>query len=197
MAGKSMTDKFYHTKETVEQYIKMAEGYDGQELIEKLKKFLPVNSTILEIGMGPGKDLKILNEFYQVTGSDLSPEFIDLVREEFSDLDLLNLNAITLETNQIFDGIYSNKVLHHLKDVELRTSIKNQLRILNQNGVVCHSFWKGDKIEEMNGLLFYYHTEDELEELFANKFKIVLLETYQELEEDDSIFLIGVKKAAI
>jgi hypothetical protein len=40
----------------------------------------------------------------------------------------------------------------------------------------------------MNGLLFYYHTEDELEELFANKFKIVLLETYQELEEDDPFF---------
>jgi len=38
-----------------EQYIKMAEGYDGGELIEKLKKFLPINSTILEIGMGSGK----------------------------------------------------------------------------------------------------------------------------------------------
>ena len=191
-----MTDKFYHTKETVERYIKMAEGYDGRELIEKLKKFLPINSAILEIGMGPGKDLKILNEFYQVTGSDLSPEFIDLVREELSDLGLLNLNAITLETNKIFDGIYSNKVLHHLRDAELRLSIKNQHRILNQNGVVCHSFWKGDKIEEINGLLFNYHTEDELGELFANKFKIVLLETYRELEKDDSIFLIGVKMAA-
>jgi len=197
MAGKSKTDKFYYTKETVEQYIKMAEGYDGRELIERLKKFLPINSTILEIGMGPGKDLKLLNDFYQVTGSDLSPRFIELVREEFSDLDYLNLNATTLETNKIFDGIYSNKVLHHLKDAALRTSIKNQHRILNQNGVVCHSFWKGDKIEEMNGLLFNYHTEDELKELFADKFKIVLLETYQELEEDDSIFLIGVKQIAI
>jgi len=49
----------------------------------------------------------------------------------------------------------------------------------------------------MNGLLFNYHTEDELKELFADKFKIVLLETYQELEEDDSIFLIGVKQIAI
>jgi len=197
MAGKSKTDKFYHTKETVEQYIKMAEGYDGRELIERLKKFLPINSTILEIGMGPGKDLKLLNDFYQVTGSDLSPKFIELVREEFSDLDYLNLNATTLETNKIFDGIYSNKVLHHLKDAALRTSIKNQHRILNQNGVVCHSFWKGDKIEEINGLLFNYHTEDELKELFADKFKIVLLETYQELEEDDSIILIGVKQIAI
>jgi len=49
----------------------------------------------------------------------------DKLGEEFSDLDYLNLNATTLETNKIFDGIYSNKVLHHLKDAALRTSIKN------------------------------------------------------------------------
>ena len=58
-----MSGKFYHTKESVEQYIKIAEGYDGSELIEKLQKFLPNNSTLLELGSGPGTDLKILKDF--------------------------------------------------------------------------------------------------------------------------------------
>lgn len=40
----------------------MAEGYDGEELIKILKEYLPEKSTLLELGMGPGKDLDILKK---------------------------------------------------------------------------------------------------------------------------------------
>ena len=52
---------FFDTKK-VEQYIKMVEGYDGVELIEILQKYLPANSTILQLGMGSGKNLDILKK---------------------------------------------------------------------------------------------------------------------------------------
>lgn len=188
-----MADKFYHTKDTVQEYIKLADGYDGRELIEKLKQFLPGKSTVLEIGAGPGKDLEILNEYYITTGSDFSTEFLDLLREKNPNLDLLHLNAITLETKRTFDGIFSNKVLHHLTDIELKASIKNQYHRLNENGVICHSFWKGDDTEEMHGLLFNYHTTAEIEEFFVNKFETMLLETYEEIDKNDSILIIARK----
>ena len=73
-----MTDAFYLTQKTAEQYIKMAEGYDGHDLIEKLKKFLPDNSLVLELGSGPGTDLKILSETNTVTGSDFLSIFSEL-----------------------------------------------------------------------------------------------------------------------
>ncbi len=38
---------FFDTEKGVEQYIKMAEGYDGAELITILEKYLPENSTVL------------------------------------------------------------------------------------------------------------------------------------------------------
>ena len=36
-----MTAGYYKTKESVEEYIKLAKDVNGGELIEKLKKFLP------------------------------------------------------------------------------------------------------------------------------------------------------------
>ena len=50
----------------------MEEGLDGSELNKILEKYLPEKSSVLEIGMGPGKDLDILSKTYAVTGSDNS-----------------------------------------------------------------------------------------------------------------------------
>ena len=53
---------YWNNKKNIEEYIKMSEGYDGRKLIKILKKFLPEGSSVLELGMGSGKDLDILNE---------------------------------------------------------------------------------------------------------------------------------------
>lgn len=46
----------------------MAEGYDGTDMIKILQNHLPENSTVLELGMGPSKDIDILKKSYAVTG---------------------------------------------------------------------------------------------------------------------------------
>ena len=44
---------------------------------------------------------------------------------------------------------------------DLKKLLQRQKEILNHNGVGFHSFWKGNKIENIEGLLFtYYETED-------------------------------------
>ncbi len=50
---------FYDEAKTANQYIEMAAGYDGRELIQALREHLPDGSRVLEIGMGPGVELKI------------------------------------------------------------------------------------------------------------------------------------------
>lgn len=69
---------YFDKRKNVDEYIQMAEGYDGRELIAVLKMHLPAGSTILELGMGPGKDLGLLAESYTVTSSDSSNVSIDL-----------------------------------------------------------------------------------------------------------------------
>ena len=189
-----MNDNYYKTKESVEEYIKLAKGADGRQLIEKLNNYLPSNSLLLEIGSGPGADFQILKKDYRVVGSDYSTEFLNrLISSNIKD-DFLNLDAVTLSTDKKFDGIYSNKVLQHLTDKELRKSILRQVDLLNSNGIVCHSFWKGEGDEIFKGLLVNYQTDKSLRILFENYFEILLLEEYNEFEDEDSLLLIGKKK---
>ena len=67
---------YFSNAKNVEDYIQMAEGFDGRELVDILRKHLKGGSTVLELGMGPGKDLKLLSEHFTVTGSDSSNIFI-------------------------------------------------------------------------------------------------------------------------
>ena len=189
-----MEGDYYKTIESVDEYIRLAKNVSGKQLIEKLKGFLTPNSALLEIGSGPGTDWKILSRSYKVIGSDNSTLFINHLNKENPRGEFLELNAITLKSDKKFDGIYSNKVLHHLKETELIDSIKRQYEILNSNGIICHSFWKGEGSEIFKGLFVNYHTKVGLKEFFKNYFEILSIENYNEFEDDDSLLLIGKKK---
>lgn len=189
-----MSGKYYKTKESVAEYIKLAEGIDGSLLIEKLKHFLNPDSYLLEIGSGPGTDWNILNKTFEVTGSDFSKIFLYHLQTENPQGTFLNLDAITLNTEIKFDGIYSNKVLHHLKDSELIKSVKRQSEILKPDGIICHSFWKGEDTEIFKGLFVNYHNKLSLNKFFGDYFEIISIDDYKEFEDGDSLLLIGKKK---
>ena len=189
-----MKAEYYKTKETVEEYIKLAKDVNGQQLIEKLEQVLPSNSTLLEIGSGPGSDWKILNQSFNVIGSDNSTEFLNHLVANNPTGEFLELDAITLLTDKKFDGIYSNKVMHHLTDNELLDSNKRQFEILKTNGIICHSFWKGEGSEIFKGLFVNYHNEASLREFYKEYFEILSIQKYKEFEDGDSLLLLGRKK---
>ena len=189
-----MNQEYYKTEESVEEYINLAKGFDGEQLIEKLKKRLPSRSSLLEIGSGPGTNWRILNKHFDVTGSDNSTEFLNRLITNNPGSKFLELDATTLKTRQKFDGIYSNKVMHHLKDVSLEASVKRQHEILKPDGIICHSFWKGKGNEIFKGLFVNYHSEANLKRFFEDYFEILFIESYKEFDEGDSILLIGKKK---
>ncbi|WP_025667629.1 class I SAM-dependent methyltransferase [Aquimarina megaterium] len=189
-----MKEEYYKTKDSVEEYIRLAKEVNGGELIEKFKEFLPSDSTLLEIGTGPGTDWNILNKDYKVTGSDNSNEFLKHLISSYPSGRFLDLDAVTLNTDEKYNGIYSNKVMHHLKDSELKNSIKRQHDILKSGGIICHSFWKGEGSEIFKGLFVNYHTKKSLRDFFEDYFEILLIMNYTEFEEADSLLLIGKKK---
>ena len=186
--------EFYNTEDGVAQYLEMADGYDGAELIAKLHDHLDSAATILELGMGPGKDLDLLREHYQATGSDYSEVFLSRYRALHPDADILQLDAVTLDTERRFDAVYSNKVLHHLDDDALAASVDRQRSVLNANGLAIHSFWHGDTVETFSGMTFHYRNEQYLERIFGKHFDIVLLDRYAEMEDDDSLLIIAKLK---
>jgi cyclopropane fatty-acyl-phospholipid synthase-like methyltransferase len=185
---------YFDNIENAKEYINMAEGIDGTYLVNILKKYLQKGSTILELGMGPGKDLNLLKKDYKVTGSDKSKAFLDLYSDENKDIELLLLDAKILNIDRKFDSIYSNKVLIHLDKDELKESINRQYDILNNDGITVHSFWRGETEEVVDGLKFVYYDKDELINLFSKKFKILDIAYYTEMEYKDSIYIV-IKKA--
>lgn len=182
---------FYDDEETALQYIAMAEGYDGRELIEILRNHLPDGSSVLELGMGPGVDLSILEKYFRATGSDVSQYFLDRYRKIHGDADLVRLDAVEIETDRVFDCVYSNKVLHHLTTAELARSLRKQQEILTGGGMVLHSFWQGEGTEEHHGLKFVYQTEESLRTIFGKTFSQVDIVAYTEMEEDDSLYVLA------
>ena len=185
---------YFHSEKNVLDYIRMADGYDGRHLIGILTTHLQKGSTLLELGMGPGVDLDILKSHYQVTGSDYSEVFLNLYKKKNEDADLLLLDAISIETDRTFDCIYSNKVLIHLTKQELVQSLKRQSEILNSNGLLFHTFWRGDRFEEHHGLRFQYYTEVQLSVIFDDLFDIVEIRKYREMAEDDSLYVIARRR---
>ena len=188
------TEEYYHNKENVEEYRKIANGFDGSALIERLTNHLPEGSSVLELGMGPGKDLDILSRHYKVCGSDYSQIFLDNYRNEHPDADLLLLDAITIDTQRRYNGIFSNKVLIHLSREELERSISKQMVILNEPGIMLHSFWEGSGEEYFSGLRFTYYSEAQLTELFEKEFEILEMKRYKEMKDGDSIYMIVKSK---
>jgi len=181
---------FYQTEKGVEDYIKLAEGYDGAELIDWLTSYLPENSSVLELGMGPGKDLDILLKIYRATGSDFSQLFVDRYLKQHPEADVLQLDAVTLDTPRRFDAIYSNKVLQHLSIDACRQSLAAQYGRLNEGGIVLHALWFGDDYEEFGDLGFQQYTQESFAQLLEGRFEILETKIFTEMEKDDSIAFV-------
>lgn len=181
---------FFENSKNVEEYIKIAEGYDGSEFIPILRKYLADGSSLLELGMGPGKDLDLLGEYFKATGSDSSHVFLKRYKDSHPDAGLLLLDAVTIQTNRKFDCIYSNKVLIHLTKEDLRSSFQRQYDVLNIGGIAFHTFWLGEGEEEFHGLRFLYLTPEKITPIVDERFEITSSTIYTESEKNDSFFII-------
>ncbi len=182
---------FYDDEKTALQYITMAEGYDGRELVTVLREHLRDGASVLELGMGPGIDLQLLNEHFSATGSDNSQFFVDRYRKLHPDSDLLLLDAVKLDTERSFDCIYSNKVLHHLTNEQLAQSLGRQKEVLSETGLIMHSFWRGTGVDEHHGLRFVYQTEDRMRSVVEEFFRVIDIVVYKEMEDGDSLFVLA------
>jgi trans-aconitate methyltransferase len=189
-----MEKNYYEKAENVDSYKKFTPTHDGALLIDVLSEHLPAEAAVLELGIGPGKDFERLSRRYRMTGSDFSQLFLRQYREQDPAADLLHLDARTLETERTFDAIYSNKALIHLSSDELRQSFARQHSLLNDNGLILHSFWAGEGEDTFNELKLVYHNKQDLTKMLATSFDIVALEKHAKMADDDSIYVLARKK---
>ena len=70
------------------------------------------------------------------------------------------------------------------------SSIKRQKELLNDNGILFHALWKGDKEEKFGDLLFVYYSKESLQKIIEPDYEIIAFGIYKEMEEEDSLYII-------
>ena len=189
---------YFMDRENVNKYKEMLSDYDGRLLFDKLAEFVHDGDKVLELGMGAGLDLEKLNEKYDVIGSDNSPVFIQDFNAKNTGIKIIEIDAISIDIDQTFDCIFSNKVLQHLTREQFEQSLISQKKHLNEQGIIFTTLWYGKHEEELmfdGQLRFTYYTENDIIEIIGDDFEILTIERYCESEEFDSILAVLKNKS--
>lgn len=114
-----------------------------------LKKYLPKEGLVLDIGSGPGRySLELLKLNYQVSLLDLSKKELAIAKEKITDAGFQAdayycRSAIDLDSfeSNSFDAILLMGPLYHIhKEADRSTVLKHVYRILKPGGIVLISY---------------------------------------------------------
>ena len=145
--------------------------HDVSQNVAALLKYLGTDapSTILDLGCGPGRDLKTFAELgHTAVGLDGSAEFVQMARDyakcEVWQQDFLQLDLPT----QHFDGVYANASLFHVPSQELPRVLLQLHASLKAGGVLFTSNPRGQNQEGWNaGRYGAYHELDAWRQFMA------------------------------
>jgi len=149
---------------------------------------LPLESQILEIGSGSGRDAEYLqSKGYSVQCSDATQGFIDILKEK--GLSPRTLNIITDEIEGEYDAIIANAVLLHLTDEETHHALRKVYDALKPSGRFSFSVKVGEGEAWTDGKLglpryFNYWNEASLRALLESvQYQNVIIDTVGKLDD--------------
>lgn len=156
-----------------------------------LARHVVPEASILELGSGPGHDLPLLAGRYRVTASDLCGEMVSRLRVAHPDIPALQLDAVTIRTLGQFDALFSNKVIQHLDDEEVRQSMFRQQQVVRPGGIVAHTFWVNTSTRHKPYGSKKTRPKACLVELVAEYFEILEAMQYGAFMPNDSLLVIA------
>lgn len=145
-------------QKNIECYNNIAEKFSNKRLnnwcwIDSFINSLPLNSTVLDIGCGNGRNMNYKN--FNFIGIDNCPNFISICKEKNKKVILSDMMNIPLK-DQTADAILLIASFHHLSNVERRmNTLKEIKRLLKKNGKILLSIWSKNQ-NHNNKLKFNY-----------------------------------------
>lgn len=122
----------------------------------------PAPWTILDLGCGPGRDLKTFTSLgHKAIGLDGSARFAEMARS-YSGCEVWHQDFLHLDLPPaMFDGIFANASLFHVPSAELPGVLAQLYGALKPGGVLFSSNPRGDNREGWNGPRYgSYHDYD-------------------------------------
>lgn len=166
------------------------------------------NSSILEIGCGPGNITKYLLDKrpdFKITATDIAPNMIALAKKnkipaDFKILDSRDIGELEME----YDAIIAGFCIPYLSKEDCSKLIMDSSNLLAGNGVIYLSFVEGDyeKSSYQSGssgdrVFFYFHNLNGFKkELENNGFEIaeIMHKKFEKADKSEEIHTILIAK---
>lgn len=149
-----------HYDQRAEDFWEGTRGHDVSQNIAALLQYIEGKPpfTILDLGCGPGRDLKAFSELgHIVLGLEGSPRFAAMARGHGYEVWEQNLLRLDLPEER-FDGVFANAVLFHVPSQELPRVLLELHASLKPRGVLFSSNPHGHNEEGWNhGRYGAYH----------------------------------------
>ena len=103
----------------------------------RFASLLSPGSHILDLGCGPGRDIRIFSEGgHKPIGIELNPEFSEMARRQGDVIqgDIRNISSIF--TPSSFDGVWAQASLVHLEKSEIALVLDDLRDLLKPNGLL-------------------------------------------------------------
>ncbi|HCP46189.1 MAG TPA: SAM-dependent methyltransferase [Deltaproteobacteria bacterium] len=142
-----------HYDHHADQFWEGTKDHDVQQNINALLRALgPGQHEILDLGCGPGRDLRALKTLgHHPTGLDGSSRFVAMAKE-YSGCPVLHQDFLQLDLPaQAFDGIFANASLFHVPSAALGRVLGELADALRPDGVLFSSNPRGQNQEGWNG----------------------------------------------
>jgi SAM-dependent methyltransferase len=139
-----------HYNQRAQDFWEGTRGHDVAQNIAALLRHIEGEPpfTILDIGCGPGRDLKVFVELGHIAvGLDGAPRFAQMARE-YSGCEVWQQDLLALELPLArFDGVFANAVLFHVPSQELPRVLVQLHGTLKPGGVLFSSNPRGNNEE--------------------------------------------------
>ena len=150
-----------HYNQRAQDFWEGTRGHDVAQNITALLRHIDGEPpfTILDVGCGPGRDLKVFAELgHQAVGLDGAQRFAHMARE-YSGCEVWQQDLLALELPLArFDGIFANAVLFHVPGQELPRVLAQLHGTLKPGGVLFSSNPRGNNEERWSrGRYGAYH----------------------------------------
>lgn len=131
----------------------VGQSYLRRDVSQALQRLIPADARVLEAGCGLAGTLSSLSNTHK-KGLDITPAAVFAAREKHPTLDITHADALTWRSDQRFDAIICDRLIHTVSDIQLLLS--NLAQHLSPNGrifLTCYNYlWElAIKLGERSG----------------------------------------------
>ena len=190
---------FYN--EHADEYFANTVHADMSVAYEKFISYLRSGGRIVDLGAGSGRDIAyFLKKGYMVDGIDASSELCLLASKYFG----VVVRCQTIqdwEAEKIYDGIWANASLLHLKQKEMIQFLQRAVRYLSDTGVMYISLKSGIRTgTDHEGRYFVNYSMEEVQQIVEKSTTFNIVEQWtsgDSLARDGFLWINLILKKAV